>query len=167
MTLANLQLAVVDVIATDRWIINNGIRVLAEDQGNIAAELDTALAKLGLAVVVYSPGIVGNAPSSPVPQGLCNIVVACYETPLLNRGKANRTTALNAAERVACRLTGLFTGMPARRGNRVFGPPSFVKLEFGGYDNKIFYTVHFQVLDALDGDMAEFPPESTSKHPIS
>ena len=161
MTLSNLQLAVVEVLSRDPWLVKRNATVLAEDKGNIIAYLQNNLAKLGVAVVVSTPRLAGDTPDSFIPTGNSDVVVSCFETPLLNRGVANRTTALNAAERVACvlarlpQLSGKITG-------EQYGPPSFVKIESGmvGENQReamLVYDVTVRIRVALNGDMDAEP----------
>ena len=168
MTLHNLQLAILGVLASDPWMTLKKIETLAEDRGDVYTALKTAVSKIGLCVVVNTPGINCDQPDGFIPVGISNVVITCFESPLFTRGKANRTTALNAAERVACLLTGRVELIGGH--GEEFGVPSFVKIESGATGGNatealIFYNVHFRVRAALSGGMAEYPPESTPKHP--
>ena len=166
MTLSNLQLAVVEVLSRDPWLVKRNATVLAEDKGNIFAAIQTALQKMRLAVVVSTPRLAGDAPDSFIPTGNSDVVVSCFETPLLNRGVANRTTALNAAERVACVLARL-PQLSYRITGEQYGPPSFVKIESGmvGENQReamLVYDVTVRIRVALNGDMDAEPHNPTN-----
>jgi len=161
MTLVNMQHAICNALKRDPWQRKRNVEFFAEDKGNIIAAVKTKVAQMGLCAVVSTPGLNSDKPDSFTPVGLSNVVVTCFESPQLNRSKANRTTALNAAERIACVLAKALFNAHVKN-PAVFGPPAFVKIESGMVgenerDAMLVYTVTFRVLAELTGDMEKEP----------
>ena len=161
MTLPSLQVALLEVLARDPWLKKRDVAVLAEDKGNIIAEVDTKVQQLGLVAVITTPGLRGDAPDSPEATGNSDVYITCFENPLLNRNKANRTTALNAAERIACVLTAL-TQLKDTTTGEMFGVPEFVAIESGVVEHKskslLVYNIIVRIRVVLKGDMDKEPP---------
>ena len=101
MNLSTLQKTVAKLLKDCPVLVRHNVEPLAEDKGNIFADIKLALAKVSCCAVVLSPRFKSSATDAQKPLGAATLVVQIFEMPALNRGKANRLTALNAAEAVA------------------------------------------------------------------
>jgi len=84
----------------------NGVPVLAEEAGNVAAERNERFAKSHLAVAVGAAGFTPTSRDSRVVAGMLRLDVVVYENPTRNRVGQGRTgpTATETAERIATAL---------------------------------------------------------------
>lgn len=98
MKLSTLQNAVAALLRDSEELVKNNVAVLAENKGDVFAEINLALAKLSCCALVLTPRFKSTATDSAFPVGYASVVVQVFEKPLLNRGKASRVTALDAAE---------------------------------------------------------------------
>ena len=158
MTLHTLQKFIIDILTHDKWLTKRNIAVIAENVNDLESAIQAQVAKMGLVLSVATPGVNSDAPDAFQAKGVSNVVITCYEMPIVNRANAGRATALDAAERVACVLS-----MITDTRNERIGPPSFVKIESGvsgqnKADTIIFHNVHFRVMVALSGDIDAEPP---------
>ena len=82
---------------------SSGIPVLAEEEGNVAAEWDVRFARTHLAVTVGAAGFTPTSRDSRVVAGMAKLAVTVYEQPTRNRiGQGRRgPTATEAAEEIA------------------------------------------------------------------
>ena len=99
--LVDLQLEVCR--ALQRFSFLNGVPVLAEEEGNVAAEWDARAAGTHLAVTVGAAGFTPTSRDSRVVTGMARLAVTVYEQPTRNRiGQGRRgLTATEAAEEIA------------------------------------------------------------------
>ena len=99
--LVDLQLEVCR--ALQRLPFLNGVPVLAEEEGNVAAGWNERFSKTHLAVTVGAAGFTPTSRDSRVIAGMLRLAVAVYENPTRNRvGQGRRgLTATEAAERIA------------------------------------------------------------------
>ncbi len=81
----------------------NGVPVLAEETGNVAAEWDERFARTHLAVAVGAAGFTPTSRDSRVVAGMARLDVVVYENPTRNRVGQGRVglTATEAAEQIA------------------------------------------------------------------
>lgn len=87
-----------------------GVPVIEEDKGNIATELETAIGKTSLCVVVgwngFKPRIVGDTAPKETPFGDITVVVSVFERPVVNRKNAASPRLLDIAQESAKALDG-------------------------------------------------------------
>ena len=81
------------------------VPVIEEDKGNVATELETAIGKTSLCVVVgwngFKPRIVGETAPGETPFGDITVVVSVFERPVVNRRNAAAPRLLDIAQETA------------------------------------------------------------------
>ena len=86
------------------------VPVVEEDKGNVATELETAIGKASLCVVVgwngFKPRIVGETAPRETPFGYVSVVVSVFERPVVNRSNAAKPKLLDIAQEAAKALDG-------------------------------------------------------------
>lgn len=86
------------------------VPVIEEDKGNVATELETAIGKTSLCVVVgwngFKPRIVGETAPGETPFGDITVVVSVFERPVVNRKNAASPRLLDIAQEAAKALDG-------------------------------------------------------------
>lgn len=87
-----------------------GVPVIEEDKGNVATELETAIGKTSLCVVVgwngFKPRIVGSTAPRETPFGDIAVVVSVFERPVVNRRNPTAPRLLDIAQVTAKALDG-------------------------------------------------------------
>lgn len=138
MTLPDLQASVVDLLRADPWLVAAGIETVAEDKGDIAAEIDRALASLGACVVAIVGEFRPEAQDGGLLSGVAVVLLHAVELPAVNR-QEGRKSALAIASRLAAAASGW-------SGARCAG----VRLVDAGADT-LAYEVSVEVSTTLDG----------------
>lgn len=88
-------------IRDDHVLHDDGhVTVVVEDKADVGFEIQQALGRLGVCVLVAITGF-RRVDGSPVLQGTVEIQVSFYEHPSLNRDDLSVLTAQGACERVA------------------------------------------------------------------
>ena len=106
-----VQTIVTEAVETLRGLgLLAGVPVIEEDKGNIATELETAIGKTSLCVVVgwngFKPRIVGDTAPKETPFGDITVVVSVFERPVVNRKNAASPRLLDIAQEAAKALDG-------------------------------------------------------------
>ena len=144
MKLFALQQSIAETLKNDPVLIKHNCEVHAENKGDILNEILSLVAQLGCCALVHTPRLKGNATNSMRPTGMATAVVQVFEEPLFNRGKANRITALDAAERVAVALH--------RHTLPKIGVLVFDTIWGDAAGDTLSYSVTFNILLDLDGE---------------
>ena len=155
MKLHALQLAIAETLNRDAFLAQHNVAVLAENKGDVIKTVEAEVARLGCCALVLTPHFKSAATDTLRPLGNATAVVQVFESPLLNRGKANRATALDAAERVACALH--------RRALPGVGVLVFESLAGNAAGGTLDYAVAFTIKLDLDGSDVSAGPDGS--HP--
>ena len=146
-----IQSIVEEAAATIRELpIAEFFPVIEEDKGNVATEVETAIAKTSLCVTVgwngFTARLVGATAPGEVPVGRISVVATVFERPVVNRapGKGKRPRILDVAQAVAVALDnaaaeGMEDPLHFKRISEVAGV---------GQDS-VFCTVEFETTAAL------------------
>ena len=88
----------------------SSVEVFEEDKGDIAQEIDRAIAQQSFCVTVgwngFTPQIGGPTAPRETPFGTVKVVVAVFENPVLNRSTEGTPRLLGAAKEIAKALDG-------------------------------------------------------------
>lgn len=100
-TLTVIQDAVVKLLQSDTFLMP--VKLLKEQQGDIRAQVQAALAKLGICAIAMTPKAVFSEPNAPGPLAdPLSIWVDVYENVSSNRGaNGSKLPCSDVAERVA------------------------------------------------------------------
>lgn len=144
-----IQSIVEEAAATIRELpIAESFPVIEEDKGNVATEVETAIAKTSLCVVVgwngFTARLVGATAPGEVPTGRVAIVATVFERPVVNRRSDSSPRILDVAQAVAVALDnaaaeGMEDALHFKRISEVSGV---------GQDS-VFCTVEFETTAAL------------------
>jgi hypothetical protein len=96
----------------------HGHEVITERKGDIPGRINTALSKLGLSIVVMTPGAKLLRQLNNRHVWELKIVVDVCESALLNRSKHTGKPALAAATAIAMGIAGKPNGLPASEAQR-------------------------------------------------
>ena len=101
MNAHDIKHAAREALASRAWILRKQVNMLADDAGNIAASINALLARLGIVAVVGT--LSARATSSAGRTIVCQskLVVTVYESPTLNRSRADHATCCELCEYVA------------------------------------------------------------------
>ena len=84
------------------------VPVVEEDKGDVVKELEAAIGKTSLCVLVgwngFKPRIVGATAPRETPFGDVTLVAAVFEKPVVNRRNAAAPRLLEVARAIACAL---------------------------------------------------------------
>ena len=148
MKLYDLQQAIAKFLTEDEVLVKHNCKVLAENKGDVLNEIQSIVDRLGCAALVLTPSFVAKGTNTKPPDGTATIVVQVFESPPLNRGKANRITALEAAERIAFILQCEW--IKDANGNGI-ACPSLETIRLDSAQDILSCSVSFKVLTRLDG----------------
>lgn len=88
----------------------SSVEVFEEDKGDIAQEIDRAIAQQSFCVTVgwngFTPQIGGQTAPHETPFGTVKIVVSVFESPVVNRTDERAPRLLGAAKEIAKALDG-------------------------------------------------------------
>ena len=106
MTLAGLQEAMCKALRESAYLRAHAIPVVAEDEGNVAAEWDARFARTHLAVTVGAASFAPTSRDSRVIAGMARLAATVWEQPSRNRVGQNRLgpNAAEVAEALACEM---------------------------------------------------------------
>lgn len=94
--------AIAQTIKDDEWLGNSRtLNVVVEDNAVISTEIEKALGKLGILVLIGVTGYHRRQNSGPYITGTLEFSIGCFENPLFNRTTQNSMTAQAVAERLA------------------------------------------------------------------
>lgn len=95
----DIQRAVCQAVLKNDFFARSRIQVIPEDALDVVTGIRTAVGRLGIVGVVMTPDLSyqGRSPDGHPVWKLEEIQVAFIETPVTNRGRANASTALDAA----------------------------------------------------------------------
>lgn len=101
MSILTIQQTVADFLNRCPYLVESHVEAIAEDKGDVAAEIQAKLGKFGICALVSVPSMrpKSTAARAIVCEALFSVEVA--ETPLMNRGRAGSTTCALAAEYIA------------------------------------------------------------------
>lgn len=101
MTLTEIKQAAAAHLMRRKWILRKQVLIISDDAGDIKSAVDTTLAKLGLCAIVGN--LAARATSSASRSIVCqsSLVVTIYESPLINRAKADHADVATLAEYIA------------------------------------------------------------------
>ena len=103
MKLSELQTAIVEKIQSLDGFAQ--VKVLSEIKGDLASEVEQAMAKVGLAVIVLTPSALNEQPDVAAGNVLVNVTVQVSESPLINRSAGGvDLPAIDAATTIAGKL---------------------------------------------------------------
>lgn len=100
MKLKLIQTQIVKALEADAVLKSNGYVPLAEDEGDISARLNTAIAKTRRTLLVQTPSFDVTSAASKVMVGDATVVVQAIERFVESRAKGGMTSQ-DAAERLA------------------------------------------------------------------
>jgi hypothetical protein len=102
VTLLDFQISVAQRIGRIALIAQAGCLPVAENAGDMVQKIETQIDNLGLCCVVRTPAInlLGDANAVQVQS----LIIGFAEQPLVNRGRANAVSALDAASFAALDL---------------------------------------------------------------
>lgn len=150
--LDQLQAIMVNALATDDMFNGdqsaNGqpVPIITEEKGDILTELDIAIGKTGLCLVVLSPLFEFINEWAPSLDGLGTLSVGVYENVVLNQGSTGtKIRALSAAQRILALMHFFPTGLPDNPNN----PSHFMglkqPLQLTNEGPPLSYSVSFKV----------------------
>lgn len=98
----SVQQTVVDLILADAWLQQHKVAALAENRLDIEAEVEKALAEVGICATVLTPEIdyMGDTEDGLPAGEIKALIVSVAESPA-NREQAEACTGLDAALRIA------------------------------------------------------------------
>lgn len=97
------QATLVAAIMADTELVKGGLTAIAEDKGDIITQLNEMQGKLGVCAIVSTPSF-RNDNESGMPHGDGSVSISVLENVLLNRGKPEFLSSLEAAETIAVLL---------------------------------------------------------------
>ncbi len=100
MTLSSYQLEAARALTEDSQLLEHEVTALAENQGDIEAAVEAAVARVGICAMVVTPAATVTSVDEGVVAIQAALRIIVYETPQVNRHRANAWTALDAAERI-------------------------------------------------------------------
>jgi len=135
MTLSSIQQGIAALLQQDPFLLQAQAEAIYENDGDLEARIDHALAALGLMVLVLTPSARRNG-SGAIIDATAAVVVQVAEQPEINRHRAGHCTALDMAEHIASILD-----------NRAI-PPAQQPLSFSSIDpidvaKSLAYNVRF------------------------
>lgn len=118
ITINDLQNAVRDRLNCDPWMIEHGVAWLAENQLDIEFEITKHIGNQGIVGIVMTPALSyqGMADDYTVSYKVNELVLQVTETPILNRGRLNAGTALDACARAVAQLMKPYRFVMAPKG---------------------------------------------------
>lgn len=146
LTTTTIQENVAAVLSKCPWMVYHGVEVFPEDLKNLTNTLKAHIAKFGICAIVAIPSVRATSSASRVIVAESAFTVEIYETPLMNRDRANSATCTQAAEYIATALN--LTPIDAGDGNTilpVFTDYTPVAISGGG----ILTTVSFKFQTTL------------------
>ncbi len=103
MTLSSIQQGIAAILQADPYLLQAQAEAIYENDGDLDAKIRTALAKLGLMVLVLTPACRRNGAGSYI-DATVTVVIQVAEHPVINRARAGHVTALDMAEHIAAYL---------------------------------------------------------------
>ena len=151
--LTTLQGATAKILAADKFF--QRVEPLTENLGDINNQIKIALSKLGVSVLVLTPGAEGESTNAPGPiLNPVNLVVAIFENVLLNRGeRGTKVPAAEFAEYIAWLLH--YPNHAATRQDDF--PLTFRRIRLVPDKTLLVYNVEFTTRTALAGIVATTP----------
>ena len=105
-SISDIQVAVKAELEKNTYFVTHGCNILIENAKDIEFQIKNAMGSLGIVATVATPSLTyrgdysdGSSKSPYWEINSLNVVIV--ENPTLNRGRANYTTALDAALQVA------------------------------------------------------------------
>ena len=111
-SISDIQIAVKAELEKNTYFVTHGCDILIENAKDIDFQIKNAMATCGIAATVATPSLTyrgdySNGVSKSPYWEMTAMNVVIVENPTLNRGRANYTTALDAALQVAETLNPL------------------------------------------------------------
>lgn len=105
-SISELQLAVKAELEKNTYFVTHGCNILIENAKDIEFQIKNAMGSLGIVATVATPtltyrGDYSDSEGKSPYWEITSLNVVIVENPTLNRGRANYTTALDAALQVA------------------------------------------------------------------
>ena len=101
MNAAEIKTAAAELLRRRKWIVRKQVEVIPDNSGDIEALVSTTLARLGVCAVVGT--LAARASSRAGRTIVCDstLVVTLYETPTVNRARADHADIASLAEYIA------------------------------------------------------------------
>lgn len=151
MVFDDLQQKLVDRLNWDAFFSApiKGVRALAENRMNLQTELDTALSKLGLAVVVAITRVSAAEIGALAGGVAVTVTLQVHEVPLINRASSGTQ---KTASQVLVKALSLW-GRPWTPDRDVWSQMEFAGFSLANVDEEyglITWTIEFQIFTMLE-----------------
>lgn len=101
MNATEIKQAARDFLAKRKWILRKQVEVLADNDGDIPSKISATLAKLGICAIVGNLSAKASSGASRSIVCESQLVITIYETPSVNRARADHADAAALAEYIA------------------------------------------------------------------